>query len=291
MHETYRDTRGSWLSPSTVRLETIEGARKAYLIESGAEVEIGPIEKMSKSKKNTVDPDEIVASYGADTARLFVLSDSPPDRDVIWSDEGAQGAWRFIQRLWRVTGELGCVAAKAGTPAPGQISAEALALRQATHRAIASVTENIERLRFNSAIARIREFVNELTESLDKVEEGGVGADQAFAFREAADVLVRLIAPMVPHLAEECWSDLGHKGLVAQAAWPIADPGLVAQAMIILPVQVNGKKRAEIEVPYDADEETIRKESLAHDSVMRAMDGKPIKKFILVPKRIVNVVV
>jgi leucyl-tRNA synthetase len=175
--------------------------------------------------------------------------------------------------------------------APQQSGAEALALRQATHRAIASVTENIERLRFNSAIARIREFVNELTESLDKVQEDGVGADQAFAFREAADVLARLIAPMVPHLAEECWSDLGHGGLVAQASWPIADPGLVAQARIILPVQVNGKKRAEIEVPHDADEDTIRKESLAHDAVVRAMDGKPVKKFILVPKRIVNVVV
>ena len=291
VHETYRDAHGGWISPASVRLETIDGARKAFLIEGGAEVEIGPIEKMSKSKKNTVDPDEIVASYGADTARLFVLSDSPPDRDVIWSDEGAQGAWRFIQRLWRVTGELGCVAAAPGVIAPQQTGAEALALRQATHRAIASVTENIERLRFNSAIARIREFVNELTESLDKVQEDGVGADQAFAFREAADVLARLIAPMVPHLAEECWSDLGHGGLVAQASWPIADPGLVAQARIILPVQVNGKKRAEIEVPHDADEDTIRKESLAHDAVVRAMDGKPVKKFILVPKRIVNVVV
>ena len=291
VHETYRDAHGAWISPAAVRLETIDGARKAFLIEGGTEVEIGPIEKMSKSKKNTVDPDEIVASYGADTARLFVLSDSPPDRDVIWSDEGAQGAWRFIQRLWRVTGELGCVAAAPGAVAPELIAAEAFALRQATHRAIASVTENIERLRFNSAIARIREFVNELTESLDKVQEDGVGADQAFAFREAADVLARLIAPMVPHLAEECWSDLGHKGLVAQAVWPIADPELIAQARIILPVQVNGKKRAEIDVSHDADEETIRKVSLAHEAVVRAIDGKPIKKFILVPKRIVNVVV
>ena len=246
---------------------------------------------MSKSKKNTVDPDEIVASYGADTARLFVLSDSPPDRDVIWSDEGAQGAWRFVQRLWRITGELGRVAAPAGTPAPTAIGPEALALRQSTHRTIAQVSENIERLRFNSAIARIREFVNELTTALDAVTEAGVAADAAFAFREAADALARLVAPMTPHVAEACWADLGHSGLVAEADWPIADPALVAQDMISLPVQVNGKKRAEILVPHDADEETIRKESLGHDAVVRAMEGKPLKKFILVPKRIVNVVV
>jgi leucyl-tRNA synthetase len=167
----------------------------------------------------------------------------------------------------------------------------ALALRKATHRTIAQASENIERLRFNSAIARIREFVNELTSALDAVTETPVGADLAFAFREAADALVRLVAPMTPHVAEECWSDLGHKGLVSEAAWPVADPALVALDTITLPVQVNGKKRAEIVVAHDADEETIRKEALAQDGVIRAMEGKPLRKFILVPKRIVNVVV
>ena len=291
VHETYKGADGAWLSPAAVRIEASDAGRRAFLIDGGAPVEIGPIEKMSKSKKNTVDPDEIVASYGADTARLFVLSDSPPDRDVIWSDEGAQGAWRFVQRLWRITGELGRVAAPADTAAPAAFSPEALALRQATHRTIAQVSENIERLRFNSAIARIREFVNELTTALDAVTEAGVAPDAAFAFREAADALARLVAPMTPHVAEACWADLGHSDLVAEADWPIADPALVAQDMISLPVQVNGKKRAEILVPHDADEETIRKESLGHDAVVRAMEGKPLKKFILVPKRIVNVVV
>ncbi|WP_457797308.1 leucine--tRNA ligase [Methylocystis sp. S23] len=290
VHETYKGPDG-WVSPAAIRIEAGGNGRRAFLLDTGAEVDIGPIEKMSKSKKNTVDPDDIVASYGADTARLFVLSDSPPDRDVIWSDEGAQGAWRFVQRLWRITGELGRVAAPVGAEAPSDFDPEALKIRKATHRTVAQVSENIERLRFNSAIARIREYVNELTAALDAVTEAPVSADLAFAFREAADALARLVAPMTPHVAEECWTDLGHKGLVSEAPWPEADPALVAQDMIVLPVQVNGKKRAEILVAHDADEETIRKVALAQDGVIRAIEGKPLKKFILVPKRIVNVVV
>ncbi|MGD9540984.1 leucine--tRNA ligase [Methylocystis sp.] len=291
VHETYRAPDGQWVGPDAIRVEAKDGGRRAFLLDGDVEIEIGPIEKMSKSKKNTVDPDDIVASYGADTARLFVLSDSPPDRDVIWSDEGAQGAWRFVQRLWRLTGELGRVAAPVGAEPPAGFHDLALAVRKATHRSIAQASENIERLRFNSAIARIREFANELTSALDAVTETPVPADLAFAFREAADALIRLVAPMTPHVAEECWADLGHEGMVVEAPWPIADPVLVAQEMISLPVQVNGRKRAEILVAHDADEETIRKEALAQDGVQRAMEGKPLKKFILVPKRIVNVVV
>ena len=289
VHETYKGPDG-WVSPADIRIEAGDNGRRAFLIEDNLEIVIGPIEKMSKSKKNTVDPDDIIASYGADTARLFVLSDSPPDRDVIWSDEGAQGAWRFVQRLWRVTGELGRVAAPLSAPTPAEFVGEALKLRQATHRAIAQVTENIERLRFNSAIARIREFANELTTALDAVTEEGVAADLAFAFREAARTLIVLVAPMTPHVAEECWADLGHEGLVAQAPWPVADPALVAQDMVNLPVQVNGKKRAEILVAKDADEATARAEALAQDGVQRALEGRAVKKFILVPNRIVNIV-
>ncbi len=291
VHETYRAADGLWVSPAEIRIEAGEGGRRAYLLSDGTEVAIGSIEKMSKSKKNTVDPDDIVATYGADTARLFVLSDSPPDRDVIWSDEGAQGAWRFVQRLWRITGELGRVAAPVGAAAPAEFGPAALDIRRATHRTVAAVSENIERLRFNSAIARIREFVNELTSALDAVTETPVGADVAFAFREAGEALIRLVAPMTPHVAEECWADLGCAGLVATAPWPVADPALVAQDLITLPVQVNGKKRAEILVAHDADEASVRAEALKQEAVLRAMEGKPLKKFILVPKRIVNVVV
>jgi leucyl-tRNA synthetase len=329
VHETYRGPAGEWIAPADILIEytlpvetgryelkgkpvqlslsradphegkvpdmspqpSSKGSRRAFLKDSGAEVTIGAIEKMSKSKKNTVDPDDIIASYGADTARLFVLSDSPPDRDVIWSDEGAQGAWRFVQRLWRLTGELKNIAAPAGATAPSDFAPAALELRKATHRAIASVGEHIERLRFNSAIARIREFANELSAALDQVTEPKTGADLSFAFREAADALILMIAPMTPHIAEECWADLGHAGLVARASWPHADPTLVAQEMISLPVQVNGKKRGEILVAHDASEDKVREEALKQDGVLRAMEGKPVKKFILVPKRIVNVVV
>jgi len=291
VHETYKGPDGAWAAPADIRIEAHEGGRRAFLLSDGGEVAIGPIEKMSKSKKNTVDPDDIIASYGADTARLFVLSDSPPDRDVIWSDEGAQGAWRFVQRLWRIAGEIGHVAAAPDAPAPAQFSSEATALRQATHRAVAVVTESIEKLRFNSAIARIREYVNELTAALDAVTEAGVAPDVAYAWREAGRALVRLAAPMVPHVAEEAWADLGEAGLAAAAPWPVADPALVARDTIVLPVQVNGKKRAEIEVSPDADEAAVRAIALAQEGVLRAMEGKPLKKFILVPKRIVNVVV
>jgi leucyl-tRNA synthetase len=196
-----------------------------------------------------------------------------------------------VQRLWRITGELGRVAAPPNAPASAEFVGEALKLRQATHRAIAQVTENIDRLRFNSAIARIREFANELTTALDAVTEEGVAADLAFAFREAARVLIVLVAPMTPHVAEECWADLGHEGLVAQASWPVADPALVVQDMVNLPVQVNGKKRAEILVAKDADEATARAEALAQEGVQRALEGRAVKKFILVPNRIVNIVV
>ena len=202
-----------------------------------------------------------------------------------------QGAWRFVQRVYRLAGELANVAAPVGATAPVEFGAAALDVRKATHRTIAAVGDNIERLRFNTAIARIREYANELTAALDKVETVPVSADLAFAFREAADVFVQLIAPMTPHVAEECWSDLGHSEIVSLAPWPEADPTLVAQDMISLPVQVNGKKRAEILVAHDADEATIREEALAQEAVLRAMEGKPLKKFILVPKRIVNVVV
>jgi leucyl-tRNA synthetase len=287
VHETYR-ANGEWVMPADVKIETVGEARRATLATTGAPVEIGAIEKMSKSKKNTVDPDDIIGSYGADTARWFMLSDSPPDRDVIWTEEGVQGAWRFVQRLWRLVGDA-AAAAPAGALRPAEFSASALVLRKAAHRALAKVSEDIDRLRFNVCVAHIYEFANAFASSLGAVEEAPT-ADYRYAVREAADILVRIFHPMMPHLAEECWAALGHKTLLASEPWPTLEPALLVEDTITLPVQVNGKKRADVTVARDATIPQIEAAVFALEAVKRALDGKPPKKVIVVPQRIVNVV-
>jgi leucyl-tRNA synthetase len=244
---------------------------------------------MSKSKRNTVDPDDIIASYGADTARWFMLSDSPPERDVIWTEEGVQGAWRFVQRLWRLIGEAGEVAAPADLPRPASFGEPALALRKSAHRALAHVSEDIERLRFNVCVAHIYEFANAFQASLSGLESGST-ADYRWAVREAAGILVRLFHPMMPHLAEECWTALGHKTLVASEPWPQLEAELLVESTITLPVQINGRKRGDVTVARNAPNTDIEAAVLALDAVKRALDGKPPKKVIVVPQRIVNVV-
>jgi leucyl-tRNA synthetase len=289
VHETYQAANGEWVIPAEVKIEGTGDARRASLIATGEAVEIGPIEKMSKSKRNTVDPDDIIADYGADTARWFMLSDSPPERDVIWTEEGVQGAGRFVQRLWRLVREAGEVAADADLPRPATFGEPALALRKAAHRALAHVSEDIERLRFNVCIAHIYEFANAFQASLSGLESEPT-ADYRWAVREAADILVRLFHPMMPHLAEQCWAALGHKTLVASEAWPQLEPDLLIESTITLPVQINGKKRAEVTVARNATNSVIEAAVLALDAVKRALDGKPPKKVIVVPQRIVNVV-
>jgi leucyl-tRNA synthetase len=289
VHETYQAANGEWVMPAEVKIEGTGDARRASLIATGEAVEIGPIEKMSKSKRNTVDPDDIIADYGADTARWFMLSDSPPERDVIWTEEGVQGAGRFVQRLWRLVREAGEVAAGADLPRPATFGEPALALRKAAHRALAHVSEDIERLRFNVCIAHIYEFANAFQASLSGLESEPL-ADYRWAVREAADILVRLFHPMMPHLAEQCWAALGHKTLVASEPWPQLEPELLVESTITLPVQINGKKRAEVTVARNATNSVIEAAVLALDAVKRALDGKPPKKVIVVPQRIVNVV-
>ena len=213
VHETYRAADGAWLMPGEVRIDQEGGERRAYRLDTGAPVEIGSIEKMSKSKKNTVDPDDIIGSYGADTARWFMLSDSPPERDVIWTEEGVQGAGRFVQRVWRLVGEV--AALEAAAP-----SAPDHPVRRAAHKTLAAVEEAIEALRFNVAVARIYELANAVQSELQAARLDNAEAANAAALREATELLVHLIAPMMPHLAEECWGALGREGLVAQAAWP-----------------------------------------------------------------------
>ena len=284
VHETYKAKTGEWLSPNEIRFEQLEGERAAFDLKTNSRIEIGSIEKMSKSKRNTVDPDDIIATYGADTARWFMLSDSPPERDVIWTEEGVQGAGRFVQRLWRLVGELSSVpVSNVATVTP-----EAIAIRKAAHQAIHKVTEDVDRLRFNRCIAHIYELANTLGSGVSIAEKS---QDTNSALREAASVLVTLFAPMMPHLAEECWSELGHAGSVADAPWPVADSSLLVQDVVTLPVQVNGKKRGELTAPVEADEKIILEMLSQQDFFQRALDGKPIKKFILVPKRIINVVI
>ncbi|MGB9399133.1 MAG: class I tRNA ligase family protein, partial [Pseudolabrys sp.] len=255
---------------------------------TGEPVEIGSIEKMSKSKKNTVDPDDIIAAYGADTARWFMLSDSPPDRDVIWTEEGVQGAWRFVQRLRRLVGEIANVDAPETRPA--QFGGEALVLRKAAHRALAHVSEDIDKLRFNRCVAHIYEFANALGDALGNIDKAPA-EDLRWALREAGNILIRLFHPMMPHLAEECWAALGHKTLVASEAWPQVEPDLLVESSITLPVQINGKKRADVTVARDAGNSDIEAAVLALDAVKKALEGKSPKKVIVVPQRIVNVVV
>jgi leucyl-tRNA synthetase len=289
VHETYRRPGGEYVLPSEVTIETKGDERSAKLTASGEAIEIGPIEKMSKSKRNTVDPDDIMGTYGADVARWFVLSDSPPEGDVIWSDKGVQGAWRFVQRLWRLIADAAPVAAAADMPRPAAFGAPALALRKAAHRALARVSEDIERLRFNVCVAHIYEFANAFQTSLAELEAPPT-ADHRWAVREAAGILVRLFHPMMPHLAEECWSALGATTLMAAESWPVLEPELLVEDTVTLPVQINGKKRADVTVGRDATIPEIEAAVLALDAVKRALDGKPVKKVIVVPHRIVNVV-
>jgi leucyl-tRNA synthetase len=247
---------------------------------------------MSKSKRNTVDPDDIISTYGADVARWFMLSDSPPDRDVIWSDERVQGASRFVQRLWRLVNESADVARAAPAARPAGFGDDALALRKAAHGALDKVSTGIERLHFNVCLAHIREFSNTLGETLARPGQpsGNPAPDLAWAIREAAIILVQLVSPMMPHLAEESWQVLGQPGLVSEAGWPQIERDLLIEDTVTLVVQVNGKKRGEVTVARNAQNPEIEAAVLGLDAVKQALGGKPVRKVIIVPMRIVNVV-
>ncbi len=284
VHETYRRADGAWVSPAEVQV-TGEGTnRKAVETATGEQVEIGPIEKMSKSRRNTVDPTDIIAGYGADTARLFMLSDSPPDRDVIWTEEGVAGAHRFVQRVWRLVREWSDGREAAGPP----VEAGDHPLRRTAHRTLAAVGDGFATLRFNVAVAKIYELVNAI--SAAQAEADGDPATAA-VIDEAMLILVEIMAPITPHLAEECWQALGQEGLVATRDWPAADESLLADATLVLPVQVNGKKRGELTIDADASQVDVETAVTALDFVQRALDGRRPKKIVVVPKRIVNVVV
>ncbi|MBU0583392.1 MAG: leucine--tRNA ligase [Alphaproteobacteria bacterium] len=287
VHETYKGPAG-WVTPAEVKIEDADGKRAASLLSNGTPVEIGAIEKMSKSKKNVVDPDDIIGSYGADTARWFMLSDSPPERDVIWTEAGVEGAHRFVQRVWRMVSEA--APALAGIHPQAASGGSAGAVSKAAHRAVKAVGEDISRLGFNRAVARIYELTNALQVPLAEVVEGKASPEMLGAVRQAFDMLVGLIAPMMPHLAEESYAVLGGEGMIADRPWPSFDPALTVDSEITLPVQINGKKRGDLTIARDADQGTIERAALQLDFVQKALEGKPPRKVIVVPQRIVNVV-
>ncbi|GBE43506.1 leucine--tRNA ligase [bacterium BMS3Bbin10] len=289
-HETYKLQDGSWVTPSDVRLEGEGGARRATHAETGARVIIGPVEKMSKSKHNTVDPEDIIGHFGADTIRWFMLSDSPPERDVQWTDAGVEGAWRFVQRLWRLMDRARDWIVPHGSEMPGELSEAALRLRGVSHRRLQSVSEAIESLKFNVAVAQVHEFTRVIEAVVGNPEfENDEGVK--WAAREACELAIGMFGSMMPHLGEECWSMLGHDRLLAETPWPEADPALLVEDMVTIAVQVNGKRRDELTVAQDASKEDIEAAALKLENVLRAIEGRDIKKVIVVPQRIVNVVV
>ncbi len=287
-HETYKSTEDKWLSP-----EEIEN-RDAKIVEiaTGKPVTVGRIEKMSKSKKNTVDPRHIMDSYGTDAARLFMLSDSPPDRDLEWTDAGIEGAWRYINRVWKLAmthaatfgrkyDNTALTRAIMANEEKGYLPKQAL---RAAHKTIKAVGEDVERFHFNKAIARIRELTNLL-------ETMTVGDDaSAFAMHEAISAAIHLIQPFMPHIAEEAWQALGHKDTLAERAWPSFDPAFVADDEVTIAIQINGKTRTTLQLPKDMDKAAAEEKVLQLDTVRDALKDKKINKVIVVPNRIVNVV-
>ncbi|MCA3561721.1 MAG: leucine--tRNA ligase [Aestuariivirga sp.] len=273
IHETFRKRNGEWVLPA----DAVHKDGKWVHAGTGEPLEVGGVEKMSKSKKNVVDPDDIIARYGADTARWFMLSDTPPERDIEWTEAGAEGAWRFTQRVWRLVNDS---AAYAG----GSDAAASLELRRVAHKSLAAVTDDLSSLRFNRAIARIYELANALGAALsaDKADAASV--------KEAAEFLVLTSAPMMPHLAEECWQAMKKPGFVVDTAWPKSDPVLLADDQVTIAVQVNGKRRDEITVAKDLDPKAVEELALKLGSVARALEGRPVKKVIVVPGRIANIV-
>ena len=220
-----------------------------------------------------------------------MLSDSPPERDVIWTEAGVQGAYKQTQRLWRLTCEIERIVGPKRPAKPASFSEAAVKIRQAAHGALAKIEDEIERLRFNVCIATIYELANTLASAVGAIESQEIDDDLRFAFAEAGDILAHCFAPMMPHLAEECWEVLGHRTLIARSPWPVADRSLIVATHMTLPVQVNGRKRADLTIERDADAKTVEAAALALDAVRRAMDNRPAKKVIIVPQRIVNVVV
>jgi leucyl-tRNA synthetase len=279
-HATYKTQNGLWLSPAEV--EERDGVWVDR--EFGQPVTIGAIEKMSKSKRNTVDPEEIIDTYGADVARLFVLSDSPPERDVEWSQSGVEGSWRFVQKVWAAFDAMPEGAPGPLTCATGALG-PALDLRRAGHKAVAAITAAIDSYRFNSAIAYVHELVGHIRRA-ETIEAQHILEARA----EVLGILARVLQPFTPHLSEEAWTRLGGKGFCAEAPWPVADPALLIDTTMIMPVQVNGKKRGELVLEKGTPRDEIEALALKCPEAQPFLAGQKVAKVIVVPDRIINIV-
>jgi len=279
-HDTYRDENGNWLLPADVD----HGGDNPSHIKTGKPVQVGRTEKMSKSKKNVVDPEVIIESYGADTARLFMLSDSPPDRDLDWTDSGIDGAWRYVNRLWRAVMKNGGSLGDVNSAKPEKLGEAAERMYRLCHKTMSDVSGDLDRFHFNKGVARIRELTNALEGLGDEA-----GADWVRRF--GWETITQLIGPMMPHLAEELWHGLGHETLLTETRWPEADPKLLVEETADVAVQVNGKLRGTVTLPKNCDQATAETTALSIEGVQSAIGGKEIRKLVYVPNRIVNVVV
>ncbi len=291
-HETYKSQSNEWLLPTEV---IINEKGEAVHFQTGEPIIVGRSEKMSKSLKNVVDPDLIITRYGADTARWFMLSDSPPERDLEWTDSGAAGAAKFLQRLWRMIEQASKLLPNSGEQRPIKLDHDnTKKLRQITHKTILKVTDDIERFRFNVAVARLYEFSNTISEFIPKVDDE---SSLPWSLREALETIILLISPMMPHFAEEAWSILGHKKLVVETKWPSHDPELIIEESITIGIQVNGKLRGTIVVPAGLEEEELKELALkatksdGQERIKNAIGNNKIQKIIVVPNRIVSFVV
>jgi leucyl-tRNA synthetase len=283
-HQTYQDDNGDWLFPEQVEADAGGG----LIDRDGHPVVVGRTEKMSKSKKNVVGLDAIVDTYGADTARLYLLSDSPPERDLDWTETGIEGIWRYVNRLWRMASEPPVALPPPRTGAPTPLSAPLVALRRTIHQTIAAVTDDLDKFRFNRAVAHIRE----LTNAVEALPEEILRFDPAApaVLREGLETVARLVGPMMPHLAEEMWQTLGGAGLLAAQPWPVADSDLARDEQVTIAVQVNGKLRGTLEFPRDSESGMIENAALELPQVARWLKGRPPRKVIVVPNRVVSIV-
>ncbi|MEE2746244.1 MAG: leucine--tRNA ligase [Pseudomonadota bacterium] len=280
-HETYQDNLGNWLYPS----EVVSLNGKFVKANDRSAVTVGRSEKMSKSKKNVVDPERIIDEYGADTARLFMLSDSPPDRDLDWTESGIEGAWKYINRLWRMIRQPKVPLGNTADGPNGNLPTNDTPITRKIHQTISLVETDIERFHFNKAIARIRE----LTNVLDTIDPKQKKASQIY--RAGMETVTLLIGPMLPHLAEEMWKALGHKRLVAEIPWPLFDSSLIEEDNVTIAIQVNGKLRGTMDVRTNTSAEELERTALETSAVEKLLQGQSPRKVIVVINKIVNVVV